>query len=176
MNSLVIWCQQLPVSSDWRPPSSLTPWKNMIWDQTLVVFSWITRFLSPCQGHQEAVWEASCQGGGLHDHLQEKTISNKNWDEFEHLQFFFTWDCFPATPSSQVATLLLICSSVCLQNIHINSHLLWIFLIRANLRKVLISMDSSDSSRILWTPLAYCFRRFSKFSSAAFFKMKFVRS
>ena len=131
---------------------------------------------SPCQGHQEAVWEASCQGGGLHDHLQEKTISNKNWDEFEHLQFFFTWDCFPATPSSQVATLLLMCSSVCLQNILFNSHLLWIFLIRANLRKVLISMDSSDSSRILWTPLAYCFRRFSKFSSAAFFKMKFVRS
>ena len=69
--------------------------------------------------------------------------------EFEPLQFFFTWDCFPATPSSQVATLLLICSSVCLQNIHINSHLLWIFFIRANLRKVLISMDSSDSSRIL---------------------------
>ena len=96
--------------------------------------------------------------------------------EFEHLQFFFTWDCFPATPSSQVATLLLMCSSVCLQNIHFNSHLLWIFLIRANLRKVLISMDSSDSSRILWTPLAYCFRRFSKFSSAAFFKMTFVRS
>ena len=57
-NSLVIWCQQLPVSSDWRPPSSLTPWKNMIWDQTLVVFSWIIFITLP-----------GPSGGGLRDGL-----------------------------------------------------------------------------------------------------------
>ena len=168
MNSLVIWCQQLPVSSDWRPPSSLTPWKNMIWDQTLVVFSWITSFDHLARAIRRRFERRAAR-------VVDSTITfNKRQFqtriEFEHLQFFFTWDCFPATPSSQVATLLLMCSSVCLQNIHFNSHLLWIFLIRANLRKVLISMDSSDSSRILWTPLAYCFRRFSKFSSAAFFQ------
>ena len=86
----------------------------------------------PCESHQESVGEPRSQSGRLHDHLQRHQVvithishisDNRNLENIEctfkidnlKTRFFLkTWDCLPATPSSQVATLLLMCSSVCL--------------------------------------------------------------
>ena len=119
-------CLQLPASSDWHPQSSRTPWTEnfhlVTWNLEL---SHLAKTFSPCQGHQKSVWEASCQGGRLHNHLQESGKCQNIWKQetgkcqkiWLRKEFSCTWDCRLPTPSSQVATLLLMCSSVCLQSV-----------------------------------------------------------